>query len=435
MTEELQKIKRDDLFAEWTKKIPESEIRRLLRNMTKYYFAGGLPGLLPLDVFSKIFSDLSEQIAAEIKTNEGYKKMLTFFNYGPTEGLPTLRKTLAKRMVQREHLPLNPEEDWKNVIITTGSQQFLYLVLNVLINPGDVVLCTRPTYLGFVGPASILDARVITIPTDTDGIIPEYLEKAIDLSIKEFGKKPKLLYIIAYSDNPKGTTLPMKRKEAIWDIAETYDILILEDEAYKEMQFDRKPIYPLKAFDKENKRVIYGTSTSKEAAVFRLGYTYMPPAIGEQVIKAKGYQDLCTPSLTQELTRIYYENYIDDALKHIVGQYEERGKTMLRAIAEYMPENGIYTKPTGGFFVWWEDAANPEFNTKEFLEKVAIPNDLMYVPGQAFYPISGFDYLPERNELIKTRPATNGMRLSFSLLPPEDIEEGIKRLGTLLRQR
>ncbi len=410
-------------FATWTGLIAESQIRALLKYRVKYYFAGGKPGIMPTDILADIMSDLSERYKKDPKM------ALEDFNYGPTGGQPWFLKTLAKRLHDVRHIPINPEDQWDAVSITNGSQQALYALLDTLIDPGDVIITPSPAYLGFLVPAVKLGARIITVPTDLDGIIPEYVEKAIQLSKQNFGKVPDIIYVVPDSDNPKGTTLPENRRRALFDIAESHNVLILEDSAYAEIQF-KEPIRPIKALDKENLRVAYLGTTSKEAAVLRVGYSVLPPNVKEQVLKDKGYLDLCTSTLVQRILDEYYSKYIDLAMQKAVPQYKKRYEAMAKAIDESFPA-GSRTDPTGGFFIWWQ-SEDTNFDSGEFMQRVAIPNDLLYVPGGPFYPQTGFSLSDDGNTLVEVRRELNTMRLGFSYADIEIISEGIERLGKLL---
>lgn len=410
-------------FATWTGLIAESQIRALLKYKVKYYFAGGKPGIMPTDIFAEIMSNLSEQYKKDPKM------ALEDFNYGPTGGQPWFQKTLAKRLHDVRHIPIDPEEQWNTVSITNGSQQALYALLDTLIDPGDVIITPSPAYLGFLVPAVKLGARIITVPTDLDGIIPEYTEKAIQLSKQNFGKVPDIIYVVPDSDNPKGTTLPESRRRALFDIGESYNILILEDSAYAEIQF-KDPIKPIKCLDKENMRVAYLGTTSKEAAVLRVGYSVLPPNVREQVLKDKGYLDLCTSTLVQRILDEYYSKYIDQAMQKAVPEYKKRYEAMAKAIDASFPA-GSRTDPTGGFFIWWQ-SEDKNFDSSEFMQRVAIPNDLLYVPGGPFYPQTGFSMSEDGNSLVEVRHEVNTMRLGFSYADTEIISEGIERLGNLL---
>jgi 2-aminoadipate transaminase len=410
-------------FAAWTNFIEESQIRALLKYNVKYYFAGGKPGIIPTDIFADIMADLS------VRYKENPKLALDDLNYGPTGGQPWFLKTLAKRLHDVRGIPIDCENEWDCVSITNGSQQAIYALLDTLIDPGDVIITPSPAYLGFLVPAVKLGARVITIPTDLDGIIPEDVEHAVEVSKKKFGKVPDMIYVVPDSDNPKGTTLPIKRRQALFDIAEAEEILLVEDSAYVEIQFKKK-FKPIKTLDKENNRVAYLGTSSKEAAVLRVGYSVLPPTVKEQVLKDKGYLDLCTTTLVQRILDEYYRKYIDEAMRVGVPKYEERCKAMTKAIDESFPA-GLRTDPTGGFFIWWQ-SENKKFDAGEFMERVAIPNDLLYVPGAPFYPISGYRLTKDNKDVRESLPEHNTMRLGFSYAPPDIISEGIERLGKLL---
>lgn len=421
-------------LSAWTELIPESEIRRLLRFTVKYYFAGGKPGILPLETFINILKELADEQLEDLKKGNFFE-VLNQYNYEKTSGYDPLRLVLAKRLKYKDGIPLpNDEKEMINkVTITTGSQQALFILGDIFIDPGDVVIAPMPTYLGFLGPMMRFDARIVLVPTDENGIIPEYVEKAIEKAEEQFKRKPDFIYLTADSDNPTGTTLPLNRRKKLFEIAETYKVLIVEDAAYREIQF-RERLPPIKSFDKENKWVIYLRTTSKEAAVFRIGYSVLPDAIVPQFLKSKGYIDLSTATIVQAILKIYYERYIDKVLPETVKGYEKRCRVMRETIDQYFPD-GRRTDPTGGFFIWWEDSR--DINLKEFLEKVAIPNDISYVPGIAFYPLPRFGYIynPDTNEIIKLNNVkANTMRLSYSYLSEDLIEEGIKKLGKILQE-
>jgi DNA-binding transcriptional MocR family regulator len=414
-------------YADWVDKLPESEIRRLLRYSPKYYFAGGKPGILPVETFHQIMEDIiaEERILLKQKNSQ----VLNKYNYGATEGNAELRKILAKRLNKLDHVSCTAED----VLITTGSQQTLYAINDCLINPRDIILTTRPTYLGFLLPAEKLGATIVTLPSDDGGLIPEFIDVAVDLCKQKFGKTPKILYTIPFSDNPKGTTLSSRRKRQIIDSVFAYnDLLIIEDVAYKEIQFGTdNSIHPLKESDPENQRIAYLSTSTKEAASFRMGYSVLPEGLREAMVKAKGYYDLCSSEFVQAILARYYDKYIDLNLPLIRQGYEDRCNAMVSAIKEYMPE-GFYTKPTGGFFVWYE-TVNQDFDSLLFVQK-AIDNGVAYVPGFAFYPQFGYS-VTEDSKLIQLKRPTNTMRLGYSLVAPELITEGIKLLGTLLQKR
>ncbi|UCG89630.1 MAG: PLP-dependent aminotransferase family protein [Candidatus Heimdallarchaeota archaeon] len=407
-------------LAEWTEFVPESEIRRLLLTNVKYYFGGGKPGSLPIETFKKILYQIADELDID---------GIDTLNYGPTSGLASLKETLGKRIREKDGVNLPKGSD--DILISTGSQQMLYGILDVLLRPKDVIIMARPSYLGFVVPVTKLGGDVLTVPTDIDGLIPEHVEKAIEISQRELNRTPKAIYVVSDSDNPKGTTLPEKRRKKLFELITQHEILLIEDSAYREIQFTEIPP-PIKKYDLENKWVAYLRTSSKEAAVLRLGYSVLPEEIMVPMIKDKGYLDLCTSSLNQKILEIYYSKYIDQVLGDNLKIYEERRDMMQKTIDEHFPSNGQRTQPTGGFFFWFQ-MENEGFDSSKFLQDVAIPNDVCYVPGQAFYPIKGHSISKDDSELHGNRIKTNGMRLSFSFTTPQIIEDGMERLGKLLQ--
>lgn len=415
-------------FAAWTKILPPSEIRALLKYNVKYNFGGGLPGALPIKTLSEILIAVGRECIKDYE-GENPTKAISLWNYGPTPGHEFLLRILAERLRVKDDINLDKEDGWQDVVLTTGSQQALYAIIDTLIDPGDVILTPSPAYLGFLAPAFKLGAEIVTVPTDLQGIIPEYVEKTIAKCEAKFSKKPEILYVVPDSDNPKGTTLPFSRRKALFEIAEEHDILIIEDNAYKEIQFSGKPNKPIKSLDKENNRVAYLRTTSKEAAVIRIGYSVLPESLKEEVIKDKGYLDLCTPTILQKVMAEYYEKHLDRVLPACLQAYQKRAEAMIKGIKESFPA-GKHTTPTGGFFVWFE--SEKDFDAKVFLMEKGIPNDVMFVPGAAFYPVKGWTFDETTEQIIDSQVKANTMRLGYSFNSEEDIYTGILKLGKLL---
>ncbi|RMG37817.1 MAG: PLP-dependent aminotransferase family protein [Methanobacteriota archaeon] len=386
-------------LASWTENIAESEIRRLLRVQTKYYMAGGKPGNLPLKCFSTIF----KQIAEELQSENGNHLL----NYGPTEGILELRKILQERLMKNEGVT-------GNVLITTGSQQTIYSVLKTIANPGDVVIAPTPTYLGFIGPCTILGIRIITVPMNPWGISIDDLTHAYNHSLAKYHKKPVAIYMSSFADNPTGYTPSWKNKTDIYNFAVSHKIIIIEDNAYKEITFNEKT-KPIKSIDKENENVIYLCTTSKEAAVLRIGYSVIPDHINEMIIKLKGYMDLCTSSIDQHMAAKYYRNHIDNIIPKIRKIYQKQRNAMISALNKEIGTN--HSNPKGGFFVWANLGIQ---NTKNILDEVIKECNLSYVPGEAF--------------LINKKP-TGYARLSYSSLKPNDIKYGIEKLAQFINNK
>ncbi len=408
-------------FSDWVGRTEENEIRRLLRYSPKYYFAGGKPGVIPVKIFHEIIRNLMDE-ETQLITNQN-PAHLNNYNYGPTEGSNELRSVLSKRLITRDGLQNITKSD---VIITNGSQQALYSLCDTLLTPGDIILTTRPSYLGFLQCVEKLGGKIVTLPSDKHGMITDFIPDAISACIKRFRQKPKILYTIPYSDNPQGTTLSDSRKKAIFDYAYEFDYLIFEDMAYKEIQFSNKKISPIKKNDLYNEKVAYLSTSTKEAASFRIGYSVVPTKLRNEMIKAKGIYDLCSSEWVQAILTRYYDKYIDDALIPIKREYKQRCNAMVKSVKENL--QGTYSKPTGGFFVWFK--SNDTFDSTEFVD-IALKNNISFVPGKPFFPSAGYDY-QEDGRIKSSKSENNTMRLSYSLLKPKDIWVGIEKLGHLL---
>ncbi len=409
-------------LADWVYLIKESEIRRLLRYSPRYYFAGGKPGVIPVTVFHEIIGQILLEEEKAFASND--ISALNNYNYGQSEGNPALRKVLSTRLQKRDGLRNISASD---VVLTNGSQQALYALCDTLMRPGDIILAARPTYLGFLQPVEKLGGKVITIPSDHQGLIPDYIPSAVDAIRKLLNKTPKILYSVPYSDNPKGTTLPESRKKALVDYSFEYNFILVEDMAYKEIQFENTSLSPMKRKDPDNERIVYLSTSTKEAAAFRIGYNVFPDFLRDEIIKAKGIYDLCSSEWVQAILRVYYAKYIDKALPKIRNEYRLRRDAMLKVIKQW--DLGEYTHPTGGFFIWFE-ATQKEFNSSDFID-YSIQNKISFVPGSGFFAQAGLEYNDE-DKLTKSTPKLNTMRLGYSLLPPHQIEEGMILLGKLM---
>jgi 2-aminoadipate transaminase len=413
--------------AEWTTRVPEGEIRRLLKSPVRYYFGGGVPGAMPTEILTKITSDIAHSMSEDKSGNTTFG----LFNYGPTAGNATLRKLLLQQLVKRQGLAFDPERDGDKVMITAGAQQALYAILDCVLDPGDAILCAGPSYLGLLSIAAKLNARIVLCPSDEQGLIVGEVERALRALERE-GTPARLLYVIPESDNPRGTTLPKERREGLFQLAKQHDVLLIEDAAYKEIQFAGARHAPIKALDVDNQHVAYVASTSKEAGVLRLGYCLLPDALRVNVEKARGFYDLCSPLFMQRIAEQFYALDLDTVLPPVVATYQRRCAAMLESIEAHFP-SGRATRPSGGFFVWWE-SDHRDFDAGWFNANVAIPNDVLFVPSAAFYPLAGWQ-LDAHDRLKPFQAQRNGMRLSFSTMPEEEIREGLKRLGGLLRQK
>lgn len=393
----------EGLFSERTKGMRRSEIRELLKLTQKpeiISFAGGLPSPSAFPVKEV------QQICNDVLKEEGRSAL----QYGTTEGLPRLKKALVRRMEKK-----GVECSVDNILITHGCQQALDLAGKVFLNAGDNVVCSLPTYLGGLSAFVAFQANFAGIPIDDNGMNLDYLEETLTRLEKE-EKKPKFIYVLPTFHNPAGVTMPKKNRERFIDIIKDHDVLALEDDPYSDLRYEGETIKPLKAFDDEENVVYLGTFSKILSPGFRLGWVVAKREIIFSLVTAKQATDLCTNTFMQYIAYEYlHRGLVDPHIQEIRKLYGRKRKTMLDSMETYFPSEVTWTKPQGGMFCW---ATIPGIDTKKMATK-AIEQKVAYVNGSAFYFDDG---------------GTNSMRLNFSYPSTAEVEEGIRRLGAVIKE-
>jgi 2-aminoadipate transaminase len=276
------------------KSMKRSAIREILKHLQKpgmISFAGGLPApeTFPVD-------DLKE-ICLEILEKNGPDGL----QYGMTEGDPLLRKLLVER-----HNSQGLNISIENLIITTGSQQALDLIARVFLDSGDYVLCGLPSYLGGLNAFSVYGAKLKGITLDENGMKTDELEETVK-NLMEFGRKIKFIYVIPDFQNPAGITLPDNRRLKIIEIAEKYDLLIVEDSPYREVRFEGEPQKLMSELDTTGRVITLCTFSKIFAPGFRVGWVIGNPVILDKIVMAKQTADLCTSPFVQKIIARYIE--------------------------------------------------------------------------------------------------------------------------------
>jgi 2-aminoadipate transaminase len=394
----------DRFFSVSSQQMKKSAIREILKLTQKpemISFAGGLPSpdSFPIEDIKKITSEVLE--------HDGPAAL----QYGTTDGDNKLRSLLAERH-KKDGLTLA----LNNIVITTGSQQALDLAGKIFINPGDVVICGLPSYLGGLNAFTVYGARLKGIPLDDQGMRPDLLEKTI-IKLKEEGSIIKFLYVIPDFQNPTGVTMPRSRRLEIIRMAERYDFLIVEDSPYRDVRFEGTPQPLMASLDTSGRVITLSTFSKILAPGFRLAWVIGHPVLIDKIVTAKQSADLCSPSFVQKITARYMEKgLLDVNLKKTVALYRERRDHMLRCFREFMPEGVKWTEPEGGLFLFV--TLPPSMDAAKLLER-AIKKNVAFVCGSVFYC---------NNE------GQNTMRLNFSFAGPEDTCKGVSRLADAIRE-
>ncbi len=378
-----------------------SEIRALFAVAARpeiVSLAGGSPyvSALPLDAVGEMIGQL---IAGHGDTA---------LQYCTAQGDTGLREKICDVMALEE-IRAHPDE----IVVTVGSQQALDLMARIFIDPGDVILVEAPSYVGALGAFASYQAQVVHVAMDDDGLIPEALEEAIRRTAAA-GRKAKFLYTVPNFHNPAGVTLAAGRRPRILDICQRAGLLVVEDNPYGLLGFDADPIRALRADDDEG--IVYlGTFSKTFAAGVRVGWAVAPTAIREKLILAAESAVLCHSSFAQLTVREYLitQPWLEQ-IKTFRELYRERRDATLNALDRMMPPGCQWTRPGGGFYVWLR--LPDGVNSKAMLPR-AIASRVAYVPGTGFYADgSGGQYA----------------RLCYSLPRPDRIDEGIRRLASVL---
>lgn len=386
--------------------------------------AAGLvdPGTLPVEMVGEITHELFGNPDAARRA----------LQYGTTAGADSLRAELVRHFARLEQSPveqLGISAD--QIVATTGSQQMLSLVSEVLIDPGDICLVAAPTYFVYLGVLNGVGARTITVATDEHGMIPESLDEILsELDTAGMLRRVKLLYLVTYYENPSGVSLAPERRRKMVEITRKWSrdhrIYILEDTAYRELRYDGPEYHSVWSCDETRESVIVAQTFSKSFSPgLRVGYGVLPRSLVRPVCDRKGNEDFGSAHLNQQiLAAALSSGRYPEHVARVCESYRAKRDAMLEALDEHMSDMaGVHwVHPHGGLYVWLTlpETIQTGFDTRLFQNAVH-EHQVMYVPGELCFV--GDD----------GRSHSNHMRLSFGVLSPDQLREGIRRLSVAVQ--
>jgi 2-aminoadipate transaminase len=368
-------------------------------------FGGGAPAKesLPVDTVREIAADVLR------KDTRGIEALA----YGSVMGVKDLREVVVEHLLAPKGVVASPE----NIMILTGGLEAMNLMCQVFIEPGEVILVESPTFVHSVEIFDMFQARCIAVDMDDDGMIPEDLEEKI------IRHNPKMIYVIPTFQNPTGRTLSLERRKKIAEMGGRYDVIVLEDDPYRDIRYSGTDLPPIKAFDKTQHTVLANSFSKIFSPGSRLGYILASSEIIARLFDAKSATNSHTPILPQILCAEFFKRgYYPAHHKALCDIHRERRDAMIESIDRYFPQGTKRTFPDGGLFTWVELPGG--INTTELL-KEATSNPAVkvaYVAGEGFFT--------EGNG-----KGSNAMRMSFSAVPPEKIRVGVERLGKLIQSK
>ncbi|GBD34968.1 2-aminoadipate transaminase [bacterium HR36] len=346
--------------------------------------------------------------------------------YGTTQGLAELRQALLEHLCRLEGCtPQDLHLSAQDVVITTGSQQLLYILSEALLDPGDLVITAAPSYFVYHGVLQSLGAQVLAVPGDENGLDTAALESVLATLNDTERRRLKLIYVVSYFENPTGATLSRDRRQHLFELVQRYSrqqrILIIEDAAYRELRYEGEDLPSLKRFDRHNEYVALAMTFSKPwAPGVKLGYGFLPRELMPVVLRIKGNHDFGSANLVQHaalqsLRSGDYTRHVQQLVQH----YRRKRDTLLQALEECFPKHwGIrWWHPQGGLYVWVVCPRKLDTGPSGPLLEQALREGVLYVPGEFCYP-PGMPSVP-RHE----------MRLSFGLAKQDELREGVRRLA------
>ena len=342
-------------------------------------------------------------------TENDWKVML---QYGGTRGYQPLREQLSNWM-KGHGINANP---YKELMVTTGSQEALDLIARIFIDPGDVIIVGSPTYLSALSAFQTCEPDIREAMLDKDGMIPEELEKVVKQVLNE-GKNVKFVYVIPSFQNPTSSMMPMERREELIKLAKKYDFLIVEDNPYGYISFEGPMPTPIKGLDDEN-RVLYTSTFSKIVSPgMRIGWLCGHDEFIMKMAEAKSTTIISNDLISQYVAaKLFEHGVVDEQIEKMKKVYKKKRDVMLESLDTYFPQEAKWNRPKGGLFLW-VDLPQP-VNTTDLLME-AVKRGVAYIPGSNFY----------------TTDIHNHIRLNYSHPSIDDIVEGVKILGKLLRDQ
>ena len=387
-------------FARRAERVQPSAIREFLAlagqpGITS--FAGGYPDptLFPIEQLHKIYDDLLTPANASA------------LQYTASDGTPELRALVAGRLTA-DGMPCAPDD----VLITQGGQQGLDLVAKLFIDAGDVIVCERPTFLGALIAFNPCEPAYASVPMDDEGLDTDALEQVLQTT-----QRVKLIYTVPDFQNPTGRTMSLARRRRLVELADEFDVMVLEDTPYRELRYDGERLPSIKSLDTSGRVIHLGSFSKILAPGLRLGWVLAEPEIREKLSLLKLAADTQNGTLNMRAAAAYLSGF--DIEAHIAGMlptYRHQRDLMLASIEEHFPAGVRWTRPDGGLFTWVTFPAG--LDMAAFQRDVLIPQaGVIVVPGTPFFA---------------DRPEANHARMSYSGVPDDRLVEGVRRMGALL---
>lgn len=369
------------------------EIFKVLGQHDMISFSGGFPNPASFPV------DEIKAAAVKVLENDGANVL----QYNTTEGYLPLRNYIAARYVKRFNLVVDPSE----ILILSGSQQAFDLIAKTFIEVGDEIVVENPAYLGALQSFGFFEPTFTQVELTPQGLNLDQLKQAL-------ARNPKLLYVVPNFQNPTGLTYSADNRKAVAELVGQTDTLLIEDDPYGELRFKGHDHLPIKTY-LPDQTILLGSFSKVVSPGMRLGWLVAPKAIMEKLVVAKQASDLHASYFAQRVLHQYLlDNDLDAHIATIKEMYRTQRNTMVDAIKKYFDPSVTMTEPEGGMFLW---LTLPQDVSAMKLFEQAVIAKIVYVPGDPFYT---------------TGDNRNTLRLNYTNSTPQEIDDGIQRLASVI---
>jgi len=328
--------------------------------------------------------------------------------YGPTRGHDGLLQVLVDKLQREEGIAT----DKKNLMLTNGASQAIELLCHIFVNPGDTVIVEGPSFIGALDTMQRLGAIPVQVDLDDEGMRMDALASTLEQLERE-RRRPKFIYTMPNFHNPGAVTMPLSRRHELLGLAREHSVMIVEDDAYRELCYEGEPLPSLYELDQRGLVVRTGTFSKILAAGMRIGWVLGPARVLSKMLLFKF--DTGTNHFACRVAAEYCREHLQSHIVRLRDIYREKRNAMLLALDEHVGEFARWTKPQGGFYVWMELADGVDASR---LTLEARREGVAYLSGSRFYVGGGHE---------------NTIRLSFSYLSIEEINEGVRRLGKAIK--
>lgn len=390
-------------FSEKVSNLQASAIREILKFTSDpevISFAAGNPApeAFPVDDIKRISNEILN------------KNPILALQYSLTEGYTPLRNVLKERMLKEGNFNSDKDE----LIITSGAQQSNELCAKVLCDEGDTIICEAPSFIGSLNAFKSYNVNLVGIELEEDGINLEKLEEAIKTN-----QNTKLIYLIPNFQNPTGRTMSLEKRQLVYELAEKYDIFILEDNPYGDIRFAGEHIQSIKSMDNDGRVIYSGTFSKVLAPGIRVGYCSAPREIISKIVVCKQVSDVHTNIWAQVLAERFLSTCdMENHLRQIRKIYKHKCELMLSEIKKNFSDKIKYTVPEGGLFIW---CTLPEgYDMMSFCKRAVEEYKVAVVPGTAF--------------TVNETDKTTSFRLNFSTPTDDEIIKGCELIGKLSKE-